>query len=127
MRSPRGKGLVAGKGNYLESIYFCIPGNTRWKCHILYRNPRLARRVETLLAGQSGLISVTANPNTGRLRVLYSARLPTDLVAAACEAAVQDALKGGGAPAPAGKRVMPVGGRWIESVGGGKKESIWPA
>jgi ATP-binding cassette subfamily B protein len=82
----------AGKGRLLGPVHFSIPGNTRWNCPILYSDSELSRRVESILRKRSGITEVTANPVTGRLRVLYLPTQSQEEVAPVCEASIREAM-----------------------------------
>lgn len=55
-------------GLFLRSA---VPGRERWETSVLERRPRLAALLERLLGDESGIISVRANPVTGRILILY--------------------------------------------------------
>ncbi|HEV2963297.1 MAG TPA: ABC transporter ATP-binding protein [Candidatus Angelobacter sp.] len=78
--------------NDLLSVHFAIPGNIRWNCPILYRNPRLARKVESILQEHIGVTGVTANPLTGRVQVLFLPESPITAIVRACGTAIRAAL-----------------------------------
>ena len=62
-------------------VHAGIPGRTRLEVFGLYRSTRLGRRLETGLAGASGIHSVSANTRTGRLLVIHHPdTLPEDIV-----------------------------------------------
>ena len=50
-----------------------VPGRLRLSVVPLHRNPELKQEVETAVAGISGVHSVSANPITGNVLILYSA------------------------------------------------------
>src|SRR4051794_22281264 len=101
-------GRPAGKGRMLASVHFSMPGNTRWNCPVLYSDSRLAQRVESILRGRSGITQVTANPLTGRLRVLYLPTQSQEEIAPLCEDAIREALAYLSARAPS----APIQGPW---------------
>jgi len=65
------------------------PGRTRFAVRGLRRQPRLAARLQTLLARRAGIISASANPATGRLLVQHDLALSAGAVQALIEPIVQ--------------------------------------
>jgi Ca2+-transporting ATPase len=68
-----------------------VAGRTRFEVAGLYRSPRIQQRLEQALNAVDGVRGVTANTLTGRLLVVYDAKLTIDDLVALIEEQVGDA------------------------------------
>jgi ATP-binding cassette subfamily B protein len=52
-----------------------ITGRERWKSDQIYRHPRMAQEIQAIVSGNSGILSVEANPLTGGILVFYDPKV----------------------------------------------------
>lgn len=87
-------------GDVQMRLRSAIPGRERWEVDALHRSPALAATIEELLPTEPGIVSVLANPLTGRVLICFNSELTQAQVETTLRTAVATALAKVGTPVP---------------------------
>jgi cation-transporting P-type ATPase C len=110
-RQPRRLETASRNGHL--SLLSATPGRLRFRAPVLQSRPLKACAVEQALSQQVGILSVTANPSTGRLLIRHAPGVTVEEVTAQVESALKArplsaeelALRKGAAPTSAEERM----------------------
>ncbi len=111
------KPSAPGDGGRAATAVSVLPGRIRWDVPVIFRDPRLALRLERKLAGLPGIAGASASPLTGRVLVSFDPALAAAAVGELVESALADSRRDlasspgdGDPPAATAGRAVPPGG-----------------